>query len=123
MKLDYNRIDPELREGASEELALRVDRAGLAALRQALAAAPSAVEAPAVLTQHHMLEAESLKTKVILYRKSERSNQPCLLWLHGGGYILGDADDNRAKQWRLISISRWPRWIIGWRRSTLFLRD
>ena len=42
MKLDYNRIDPELREGATEELALRVDRAGLNALREALAAAPSA---------------------------------------------------------------------------------
>ena len=35
MKLDYNRIDPELREGATEELALRVDRAGLNALREA----------------------------------------------------------------------------------------
>ena len=52
MKLDYNRIDPELREGATEELALRVDRAGLNALREAIAAAPSAVvEATAVITQ------------------------------------------------------------------------
>lgn len=98
MKLDYNRIDPELREGATEELALRVDRAGLNALREAIAAAPSAVEAPAVITQHHEVQAGGVKTTVLLYRKSERSDQPCLLWLHGGGYVLGDAQDNRAMQ-------------------------
>ena len=98
MKLDYNRIDPELREGATEELALRVDRAGLNALREALAAAPSAVDEPPVITPHHEVEAEGGKTTVCVYRKSDRPDQPCLLWLHGGGYILGDADDNRAKQ-------------------------
>jgi len=98
MKLDYNRIDPELREGATEELALRVDRAGLNALREALAAAPSAVAEPPVITRRHEVEAEGVKTTVFLYRKSDRPDQPCLLWLHGGGYILGDADDNRAKQ-------------------------
>ena len=98
MKLDYNRIDPELREGATEELALRVDRAGLNALREALAAAPSAVAEPPVITRRHEVEAEGGKTTVFLYRKSDRPDQPCLLWFHGGGYILGDADDNRAKQ-------------------------
>tara|TARA_B110000459_G_C16530680_1_gene457059 strand:- start:216 stop:1169 length:954 start_codon:yes stop_codon:yes gene_type:complete len=98
MKLDYNRIDPELREGATEELALRLDRAGLNALRAALAAAPRAVDAPPVITQHHEVEAQGVKTTVLLYRKSERSDQPCLLWIHGGGYVLGDADDDRAKQ-------------------------
>ena len=98
MKLDYNRIDPELREGATEELALRIDRAGLNALREALAAAPSAVDEPPVITQHHEVEAEGGKITVCVYRKSDRPDQPCLLWLHGGGYVLGDADDNRAKQ-------------------------
>ncbi|MDC1314454.1 alpha/beta hydrolase [Pseudomonadales bacterium] len=98
MKLDYNRIDPELREGATEELALRVDRAGLNALREALAAAPSAVAEPPVITRRHEVEAKGVKTTVFLYRKSDRPDQPCLLWFHGGGYVLGDADDNRAKQ-------------------------
>ena len=41
---------------------------------------------------------EGGKTTVFLYRKSDRPDQPCLLWLHGGGYVLGDAHDNRAMQ-------------------------
>jgi acetyl esterase/lipase len=56
------------------------------------------VAEPPVITRRHEVEAEGGKTTVFLYRKSDRPDQPCLLWFHGGGYILGDADDNRAKQ-------------------------
>ena len=34
--------------------------------------------------------------KVYVHRRPSDEIQPCLLWIHGGGYILGSALDNRA---------------------------
>ena len=33
---------------------------------------------------------------VHISRKSDRPNQPALLWIHGGGYVMGAADDERS---------------------------
>ena len=32
-----------------------------------------------------------------IYRKSNRDNQAAVVWIHGGGYILGSAEDERAR--------------------------
>ena len=47
-----------------------------------------------------------------------------ILYLHGGGYVIGSLDSHRhlaAEVGRAAGARRW-RWITGWRRSIRFRR-
>jgi len=97
MLLDYKRIDPELLPGLETFPALDLDRENIAKMRVLLAARPQPAASVHVLSDKKSIDTEDGTVDVYIYRKTEQPNQPAVLWIHGGGYILGNAIDERAK--------------------------
>jgi len=97
MLLDYDRIDPEL-VGALEQMpALDITRDNVSDVRAVLASRPKPPTSVQVLEERSVIATDDYEVPVIIYRKTDSTNQPALLWIHGGGYILGNADDERAR--------------------------
>lgn len=96
MELDYNRIDAELRAGLDRFPKLDITRENIVSIRALLAARPS-IPHVEVIEHRYSVQSNGRKVALYVYRQSNRDNQPALLWLHGGGYILGSAEDARAK--------------------------
>lgn len=96
MILDYDKLDPELRGALEQMPPLEITRDNVAEIRALLATGvqPSTVE---VLTETRTLPGDGGNIDVYIYRKSTRAAQPALLWVHGGGYIIGSAEDERAR--------------------------
>jgi len=97
MLLDYNRIDPELLPGLETFPALDLNRENIAKMRDLLAARPQPPSSVDVLSDRKTIDTEDGTVDVYIYRKNEQPDQPAVLWIHGGGYILGKAVDERAK--------------------------
>jgi acetyl esterase/lipase len=98
MELDYSRIDPELLPGLEAFPALQITRDNVVALRNAmLANRAEPVDLP-ITREAKDIPSEDGAVPVIIYRKSERARQPAVLWIHGGGYLLGSAEDDRARR-------------------------
>ncbi len=54
-----------------------------------------------VQTEEHIVNTKNLvqpDVRVLIYRKPSKQTQAGLLWIHGGGYILGSAEDDRARK-------------------------
>jgi acetyl esterase len=96
MELDYERIDAELLVGLAQLPDLNITRENVTSVRRALAARPP-VPPIDVIERQYTLPGDGGSVALYVYRKSDRENQPVLLWIHGGGYILGSAEDARAK--------------------------
>lgn len=96
MELDYQRIDAELLAGLEQLPDLNITRENVVSVRAALAAQPSATPVD-VMEAQYKVQCDGKGVALYVYRKSNRKNQPVLLWIHGGGYILGTAEDDRAK--------------------------
>lgn len=101
MELNYGRLDPEL-AAALEALPPnfgRIDRNNLDKVRQVMAEqrASAPASASAVVAEHLLVPGPDGEVPVIVYRRPSASPQPALLWIHGGGYILGTAEDDRAR--------------------------
>lgn len=96
MLLDYDKLDPELRPALEQMPPLEITRENVAFIRTALAARqqPSTVE---VSSEVRTVATDYGGVDVYVYRKSDRPAQPALLWIHGGGYIIGSAQDERAR--------------------------
>lgn len=101
MELNYARLDPELAR-ALEALPPnfgRIDRGNLDKVRETMAAqrvaAPDA--AGVSIERGNAAGPDGIDVPVIVYRRPFASPQPALLWIHGGGYILGTAEDDRAR--------------------------
>jgi acetyl esterase/lipase len=94
--LDYDKLDPELRPALEQMPPLDITRENVAQIRAAMAARrlPSAVE---VDSEHASVATQDGAVDVYIYRKTSRPHQPALLWIHGGGYLLGSAQDERAR--------------------------
>jgi len=94
--LDYDRLDPELRPALEQMPPLEITRDNVATIRTLLASRvqPSAVE---VLTESRTVPRDDGAIDVHIYRKTTRPGQPALLWIHGGGYVVGSARDERAR--------------------------
>jgi len=97
MILNYDRLDPELRIALHQLPPLDITRDNVAQIRALMASRrppPSPLE-----VEREDLAAPSATgdVPVYLYRKSRRPKQPALLWIHGGGYIIGSALDERAR--------------------------
>lgn len=99
MELDFDRIDSELAviiPALPAELA-NITRENILAVREGMAAGALApVETESVVTEHVAPSADG-DVAVFVYRRPSDEIQPCVLWIHGGGYILGSAQDDRAR--------------------------
>ena len=97
MLLDYDRIDPELLDALEQMPSLDITRDNVSDVRAVLASSPKPPTSVQVLEESNVILTDDGEVPVIIYRKTGRANQPALLWIHGGGYILGTADDERAR--------------------------
>lgn len=89
-------IDPALRAPLEQFPGLDITRENVAQIRAGMASMPKA-ETPFAIKSEAMTVAAEVEVPVMVYRESDRPNQPALLWVHGGGYLFGSADDERAK--------------------------
>lgn len=97
MLLDYTRIDPELLPALETFPALDLNRENIVKMRDLLASGPQETSSIEVLSDKKSIDTEDGTVDIYIYRKNEQPNQPAILWIHGGGYILGDAKDERAR--------------------------
>lgn len=97
MKLDYDKIDNELISVLDDFPALEINRENIVQLREILAAQPSAPSPVTVMESKETIATSDGDLDLYVYRKSDRAGQPVVIWVHGGGYVLGSAEDDRAK--------------------------
>ncbi|MFJ6512920.1 alpha/beta hydrolase [Streptomyces sp. NPDC091406] len=103
------RLDPEMAAAlAAEPLSHTVldglDREGLAAVRAARANAGFPPPAEGVLvTDHRLPGPDPVRVRVYRPRAADPRPLPCLVWIHGGGMVLGtpEADDARVSRYVL----------------------
>lgn len=99
MKLDLARIDPELAPilGVLPPELSDIHRGNIEGVRAALAAQPPPVIETVVEIEERKLHGKGGDLSVWVYRPPGPGPRPALLWIHGGGYILGSAQDDRAR--------------------------
>ena len=104
MKLNYANIDPELLVGlARQPPGLdNLTRQTVVQVRAARAALFQPTVDTPVLTTEHQLPTPTGRVRVLVYRAPASGLTQGVLWIHGGGYVLGTAEDDRA---RLIAES------------------
>jgi len=95
--LDYDKIDPELLPALADFPTLDLNRENIVKMRELLASRPVLPSFVTVLEEEYLVATDDGDVKAYIYRKSRTANQPALLWIHGGGYILGNAQDERAR--------------------------
>lgn len=96
MQLDYDRIDPLLLPPLESFPPLDITRDNIAGIREILASQPKAPKPEGLIETKQTVTTKDGSVDVYVYRKSEKPGQSALLWIHGGGYIMGSAEDNRA---------------------------
>lgn len=97
MELDYAKIDPELLPALEDFPALDLDRGNIAKMRKILAEQPAPESPLKLIEETSTALSDGIETPVFLFKKTERTNQPAIIWIHGGGYIFGSAYDERAR--------------------------
>jgi len=99
MQLDQSKIDAELR-AALDMLPQglgNISRDNIVAVREMLAQQRvPAAETPVTVAEQSIKGAHG-EVRVLVYRHPEQRPGPGVLWIHGGGYILGSAEDDRAR--------------------------
>ena len=96
MKLDYSRLDPELLPILESFPALNISRDNILEIRALMAETPRPVPPSGLIRRVEEVGTPEGPVTVHVYRKDERPKQPALLWIHGGGYVMGAADDERS---------------------------
>jgi acetyl esterase/lipase len=97
--LDYERLDPQLTPVLNvlpEEMS-NITRNNIVALRETLAAQNQETLPTQVKIEEHVVAAPDCDVPVFVYRRESATPQAALVWIHGGGYILGSAEDDRAR--------------------------
>lgn len=99
MELDYSTIDPELLAGMAEMPPGLDDltRDTVLAVRDARAEFFQPEAGSAVRTIEKSVSRYSGDVRVVVYGAGDDTVRPGLLWIHGGGYVLGTAEDDRAR--------------------------
>jgi len=99
MQLDHSKIDAELRAALDllPQALGNISRDNIVAVREVLAAQRvPPVETPVTVAEQTIRGADG-EVRVLVYRHPEQRPGPGVLWIHGGGYILGSAEDDRAR--------------------------
>jgi acetyl esterase len=102
MQLDYSKIDAELKPALEllPEALGDITRDNIVAVREMMAAQPAPeVETRVTMVKRSVPSADG-DVRALVYRHPDQAGGPGVLWIHGGGYILGSPEDDRA---RLIS--------------------
>ncbi len=99
--LDLNRIDAELAQilpNIPSEI-LDINRDNVVAFREAWTARSKEPVTTPVSIDERIIPTKDVNqadVRVLIYRKPSNQVQAGLIWIHGGGYIVGSAEDNRA---------------------------
>jgi len=100
--LDLNRIDPELAMFLPDipiEIT-NINRGNVVAFRQSWSARKAKPELTSVQIEERTIvtgNTDQPNIRLLIYRKPSSKVQAGLLWIHGGGYIVGSAQDGRAQ--------------------------
>lgn len=96
-QLDYDKIDPALRPLLESFPALDLNRDNIVRMREVVASRPAQPASVEVEEAIVFCPSEDGDVKLYVYHGSTEPNRPALLWIHGGGYIMGSAEDDRAR--------------------------
>ncbi len=99
MELDYDRLDPELTPILDVIPAALADinRGNIVAVRETMAAQRPEAAPTSVEIEKHAVPTRDGDVPVLVFRRESSAPRAGLLWIHGGGYILGSAEDDRAR--------------------------
>ncbi len=97
MLLDYDKIDPELKPALEALPPLEITRENVAMIRELMASRPTPESPFEVIEEPLSVPGPDGDVPIYVYRKDARKDQAALLWIHGGGYIIGSAQDERAR--------------------------
>ena len=116
MQLDYDRLDKELLPMLDDFPALDITRDNIVQLRELLASRPQPPSAVTVESRIETISTDDGDLDIHVFRKDDRGNQPALIWIHGGGYLLGNADDERA---RVIAVGHGGAFSMAFAQAAL----
>jgi acetyl esterase len=99
VELDYSRIDPELLAGLNRMPPGLGDltRDTVVAVRAMRAAHPVPEVETHISIEERTVPADDGDIRLLVYRHPGNDIRAGVLWVHGGGYILGTAEDDRAR--------------------------
>lgn len=99
MQLDYSNIDVELAAALDllPEALANISRDNIVAVREMMAAQPAPEVHTDVTVQEQSVSGDDGNVRLLIYRPAKQNAGPGVLWIHGGGYILGTAEDDRAR--------------------------
>jgi len=101
--IDFNRLDHELASilpSLPTETAY-INRGNINVVRETMSAQATDPVPTSVDIEECNIQTENSAqpdVRVLIYRKQSTEVQACLIWIHGGGYILGSAEDDRARR-------------------------
>ena len=100
MELEFDQLDPELAVILPSLPAALADihRGNVAEVRAMMASQPAPEIETQVVLSERTIPGPDGDIPLVTYRRPSDAAQPCLLWIHGGGYLFGSARDDRARR-------------------------
>ena len=104
MKNEFSKIHPELQQAAKKSPKFNFSRKNLWLISLLMSLRPSPKTREDILVEDISIPGQADRTKIRLriYKpKSSSTPTPVLIWLHGGGYVMGkpEMDDLRCAQY------------------------
>ena len=102
MKLDFDRLDPELAViiPALPAVLSEINRGNIDQVREALAMGAAQPASMTVQISERFIQTEAPgrpDVRVVVYRRESAKPLAGVVWIHGGGYLFGSAEDERAR--------------------------
>ncbi|NTW07941.1 MAG: alpha/beta hydrolase [Anaerolineaceae bacterium] len=106
MKRDHSRVHPDLRPIAQRTPAFLFSRKTLWLTKRLVGLTPPPHPPEDILIQNRFILSgdQQQKTRVRIYRpKSAKAPTPAMVWMHGGGYVMGTPE---MDEWRCVGYAR-----------------